>query len=252
MSSKDEVIDINHIKRQLEILKTPFCPLDWASEKYGINFLAEDQLTGRFRKWAIRFKNRKDVMTSVHIDRFAFELFLQHSKLIPLKYASIQLGMSEESLKTVIKKMQTDGEFPYLVDLDSSVIEGSLIENLVQMFPQLDKTIFNSQPELCKGIHEAIKTELEINVEPIFCKTSKLIDESPDYAYEYDALTAEPMSIKYQLWLDLGKPIILKPDACSMLTYFQCKDNVEINLLGNYDDRIRPIEERIRSKIGDK
>jgi len=117
----------------------------------------------------------KDVMNPMYIDRFAFELFLQHFKLIPLKYASIQLGMSEDSLKTVIKKMQTDGEFPYQVDIDSSkVIEVSLIENFVQLFPQLDKTIFSSQPARCKDIHEAIKKEFRIEVKPIFCKTSEL------------------------------------------------------------------------------
>jgi len=88
-----------------------------------------------------------------------------------------------------------------------------------------------------------------LDISRFWTKNPELIDELPDYAYEFDALTSEPMSIKYQLWIVLGKPVILKSDACSMLTYFQCKDKLEINLLGNYDDRIRFIEEKIISKI---
>lgn len=244
------MMDMHSIETQLKKLMNARCELDWASEKYGIDFNAEKHLLGRFRAWASRFKNINDVMDSTTIDRFVFESFLQFSKLIPLKYAAIQLGTDEVSLKEVIKKMQADGMLPYHTDFDSSqIIEEPLIDNFTKLFPQLNGSIFSSHSSICKAIHESVKNDLKIDVKPLFCKTSKLIDDSPEYAYEFDALTSEPMGVKYQLWMDTEKPIILKPDACSMLTYFECeKQKIKIKLLGNYNDRLYSVYEKIKSK----
>lgn len=241
-------MNVKRIQQQLEKLKNRFCELDWAQKKYGIDFRANKQLLGRFRAWALRFKYRNDVIDSMFIDRFAFESFMQFSKLIPLKYAAIQIGTDEISLKKTIKKMQAQGLIPYQVDLDfSEVIEESIIRNLAQLFPQLDGMIFNSHSSFCEAIHDVVKSDLEINLKPLFCVTSELIDDSREYAYEFDALTDEPMGVKYQLWMDTEKPIILKPDACSMLTYFRCKNKIKIKLIGNYDDRMKAIEHKLKS-----
>jgi hypothetical protein len=246
------MMDMHSIETQLKKLKNARCKLDWASGKYGIDFNAEKQLLGRFRAWASRFKNINDVMDSTTIDRFVFESFLQFYKLIPLKYAAIQLGTDDVSLKEIIKKMQADGMLPYHADFDSlQIIEEPLIDNFTKLFPQLNGYIFSSHSSRCKAIHEAVKNDLKIDVKPLFCKTSELIDDSPEYeyAYEFDALTSEPMGVKYQLWMDTEKPIILKPDACSMLTYFECeKQKIKIKLLGNYDDRLYSVYEKIKSK----
>ncbi len=243
-------INLEYIVKQMEILKNPLCPLSWASEKYGIPLRRTDRLNGRFRKWALRFGKRKDVMTPTQIDRFEFELFLQFFKLVPIKFAAIQLGMSEKSFGEVVRLMQGNDELSYHMDLDdSNVIDGGVVENLVRFFPGLEKNVYGSQPDFCKALHQEIRNEYDLDVDPVFCETSELIDESPEYAYEYDALTSKPVSIKYQLWMDLGKPISLKPDACSILTYHACREKgLEIDLLGNYEDRIIPFAERMKSK----
>ena len=242
--------EIHHIKKQLEILEKRICPVSWASEKYGIDFDYDKRLAGRFMKWASTFENRKDVMGPTFIDRFSFELFLQYFKLVPLKYASIHLGMTVRSFENVLRKMDADGEFSHNLDFDSKVIEDTLVGNLIRHFPKLDGISFVSQTEMCQALHEEIENEYELEVEKVFCETSKLIDEPPyQYAYEFDALTLEPMSIKYQLWMDLGKPIVLKPDACSVRNFHHCKMNrLELKLMGYYDDQIAKIEKMIMEK----
>ena len=68
-------------------------------------------------------------------------------------------------------------------------------------------------------------------------------DEPPEYAYEFDMLTSEPVSVRYQLWLDIGKPVRLKPDVCSVKTYFLHKKLLRDYLFGNYDIRLEEMEE---------
>lgn len=244
-------MDVKRIQKQLEKLKNPVCELDWAQKKYGIDFRANKQLLGRFRAWALRFKYRKDVIDSMRIDRFAFETFMHFSKLIPLKYAAIQIGTDEISLKKIMTEMQDRGLITYQIDLDfAEIIEESFVKNFAQLFPQLDGMIFDSHSSFCEAIHDVVHRDLQIKLKPLFCVTSELIDESPEYAYEYDALTDEPMGVRYQLWMDTEKPIILKPDACSMLTYFRCKNHFEIKLIGNYyyDDRMIDVKKKLMSK----
>ena len=43
----------------------------------------------------------------------------------------------------------------------------------------------------------------------------------PDMAAAFDAITLEPVGLRYQVWLETKKPANLRPDVCSLKFYAQ-------------------------------
>ncbi len=240
------VIQFNDIEKQLDALKTPWCDQNWASVLYGLELRKEELLLGRFRTWAMRFKKKKNVMNSGGIDRFAFESFLQFSQLLPFRYAAARLGMTEASLREILDKMSAEGILSYNMTQDTQgTVSKRLVDDFVQFFPRLSREMPDEHSEYCRRLHETLRTELNIEIESLICDTSKQFrDEPREYAYEFDMLTSEPVSVKYQLWLDIGKPVSLKPDVFSVKTFFSHKKLLKNHLFGNYDIRLEEMEEK--------
>jgi len=71
-----------------------------------------------------------------------------------------------------------------------------------------------------------------------------------DYARDWDAITLEPVSLQYQVWLDLGKPINLRPDCCSTLFYAQERDVLHDYVMGTGEPDIPP--ELVGAILGEK
>lgn len=89
----------------------------------------------------------------------------------------------------------------------------------VRALPQLRYRTVVRHDSFCERLHQAITKELGIGVEKQPCATSVELSEEPIlYSGTIDSLTLWPLSIKYQVLLDFGKPLNLPPDGCSKLT----------------------------------
>lgn len=77
------------------------------------------------------------------------------------------------------------------------------------------------------------------------CSASKALRKNPpDVAYERDIITREPIGFSHQVWLDFGKPLALKPDACSIITFVQHE-----SVLRPFSTRVRDDEELEAARV---
>ena len=91
---------------------------------------------------------------------------------------------------------------------------------LFKAFPALRRKTFSNHSRMCRALHEAIRTDLAIAVEPVVCVTSNILDPGePDIAAAFDAITGDPVGLRYQVWLETEKPANLRPDVCSLRFY---------------------------------
>jgi hypothetical protein len=99
---------------------------------------------------------------------------------------------------------------------------------------------------MCRALHDAIRTELDVKVEPLLCVTSRILDpEEPDVAAAFDAITLDPVGLRYQVWLNTDKPVNLRADVCSLKFYAQHERELRKRILqGSQPNRI---DERLRA-----
>jgi hypothetical protein len=102
---------------------------------------------------------------------------------------------------------------------------------------------FTSHNNFCLRIHDAIEQTFQLKIEPEFDVTSRFLSNDQnewDYAHDWDAITLKPVSLQYQVWLDLGKPMNLRPDCCSKLFYVLEKDILKDYVAGTGEPDIPP------------
>lgn len=201
-------------------------------EWFGAELKTEKQsLLAQFRIWAEARKKPLETvlhMETEHIHRPYFEWFLQDRGLTPVRSAAASLGMSAQSLKEtldaavnanepLITEIEASGDYP-----GSNVYRAGFISNFYSRFPELARYTFTSHSSFCRRLHDEIRKVLGVEVISLTCETSaKIGDDPPEIACDLDVITQDPMGLPYQLWLDIDKPIQLKPDACSWVTYLR-------------------------------
>lgn len=209
-----------HVER-LEALCKPECSTDLVRGLLGIEFPGDEPLALAFRTWARGFFPTPDVLATERVNRYALETFLQENKLVSWKWAAVDLGMLPATMKTVVSRLESKG-VPTQVrfDVSEQLVRQRESSLLYRAFPSLRHRVFSSHTQACRALHEAIHTELEIDVEPVHCVTSRLLDAAdPDLAAAFDTITGDPVGLRYQVWLDTHKPVHLRPDVCSSLFY---------------------------------
>jgi hypothetical protein len=236
-------------ERRLEELKGPWCSAVFIREFYGLDLQQDRDVLGRFRAWSKRFW-RGDVVkqSGGAYHRHALESFLQIGELLPRKWAAIELGMDQDSFDKTLEALATESLLPPGVAQDPLVAKG-LVRDIHRLFPALARTAFTTHSAYCGRLHAAITNDLGVTVTPLHCVTSEeLKEDPPEYASDFDAITLEPVGTKYQVWLDFGKPINLKPDCCS-LKLFAAEEAV----LSHYvmrGDEPEEIPDGLRSRAG--
>ena len=97
---------------------------------------------------------------------------------------------------------------------------------------------------------QEIQAALGITVTPVHCLTSQVIGETPpDFAHDFDSITNEPMGISFQLWLETEKPIQLRPDSCSWITYIRFEDVLKDQVVGRRDEQLEKHRNAIRKYL---
>ncbi len=230
-------------RKRLDALRQDFCSDELADALYGIGDPPADDLMGRFRVWC----GQMGVIGQQpgKIARAWLETFFQRSKLLPRRWAAARLGMTERSFRDATRaliraSLLTEGEVEPL----SGAVSEAIVRGFRDFFPRLARKSFADHDSACRHIHEAIRMDHGIDVEPLLCVTSVALGEDPPLlANEFDAITGDPVSLRYQVWLDLGKPMNLRPDCCSLKLYWAERDILEPLLFTK--------GERIEERFGD-
>lgn len=173
----------------------------------------------------MRQRRVEEPLKGATVDRWWLELFLQNRRLLPVKWAALQLGMTQTSFNELRVKLAEAG--PQLVHHKSPSLVGSGFED--DLYAQFQR---RSRPaaanghdplhhnSICRRLHAWISAEFHFSVEAEYCATSRRVgDERLNLATYIDILTPQPLSPVYQAWLDFGKWMALPPDRCSVYTY---------------------------------
>lgn len=218
-------------------LKAVLWDFEWVKERYGIDLSSEPQsFLAQYKIWAEGFRtNQNEVLATKQINRNYLEVFLSQRNLAGINTAAMQLGMTTKSFieafehaeeKGYISERESKGEFPA-----AKVYSLSSIKDFYKRFPRLSKMVFSTYPSFCRLLHRTLEDKFQFEVEPAICATSRKLGEEPlNIGYDIDMLTGEPIGLGHLVWLKTDKPIQLKPDGCSWLTYAQNEDYLQTHI----------------------
>ena len=221
MTDPDVIQRINLFKRKL-------WQFPEVKNWYDIDLSVEGGFVARLKIWTTRFDDTTILNDFAYscINHHYLELFMQDLGLTAKRGAAAQLGMAVESFnlflkkgmeKKIIAEHEAQGVYP-----EVGVFSTQWVGDLHRRFPALEKMTFTSFSSFCRLLHKEIKEALGFEVIEQICPTSKAIGESlPEIGYEIDIITQEPVGLPFQIWLETDKPIQLKPDVCSWLTYIK-------------------------------
>lgn len=223
---------------RMQALKDPWCSYGLIQELYGLDLAQDDALLGALRSWARLLRRPITVLEPERIHRHHLETFLQVEKLLPMKQAAARLGMDVNTLLAVERALRPQG-FYITSPLSEQLAEESRLRSITRYLPEVRYQLFGDHDDFCSSVHEAIGKALGIPVQDLRCITSSALGESPpQYAYEFDVITLEPIGIRYQVWLDFGKPVQLKPDCCAAKTYVENKEVLQAYVFPGHTPRI--------------
>jgi hypothetical protein len=217
---------------RLQKLLVNFVSFDFIDEFYGIKLGQHQKLLDDFNAWCRR-NVRRDTMRGEEISRSAWESYLQAFSALPVKWAAVQFGMTEESLRTILTRFPTDS--PRNHRSWEGLVIGDLKHDFLEILPGMKHKLFANYDGFCRRLHASI-LEAEnvfgarISVQELICETSKAMG-SPLFAHDFDAITLKPLSLPHQLWLNFGKPLNLSPDRVSKLFYVQYQKELQPYLM---------------------
>lgn len=226
------------------LLQNEWCNERFIHELYGLELRKEPRFMKHFKTWAEQRKGEA-IRNNGEVHRFRFETFLQTQKLLTRKWGALRLGMNPESLDALLNRLNDLGlVFIYYPSEERNQFVGEKIDNdILDLIEEFRFRTFTNHNNFCCRMHDAIKQKFNLNVEPEFDVTSKFLTNDQkkwDYAHDWDAITLQPVSLQYQVWLDLGKPMNLRPDCCSKLFYVRERDLLKDYVAGTGEPDIPP------------
>jgi hypothetical protein len=173
------------------------------------------------------------------IDCWWFETFLQNRNLVPLKWMALQLGMTLESLRNLRRQMDEAGPLlAYHVSPD--LIGKSFEDDLLAELPQYRFRTFSDHDDFCRQLHGWTLERYGVPIQPEVCITSQRVRRGTGYAKYIDIITHEPLSPRYQMWLDFGKWMTLPPDRCSILLFAAHRQEITPYVAGKEPPDVPP------------
>jgi hypothetical protein len=234
------------LRARLAELKERFSSHELIDALYGLGAVPSEEVMGRYRAWWRRLRGvvgeRED-----RIDRFLLETFFQRTKLLPRKWAAARLGMTARSFEDVLDRLDLEQVVARTeIEPVSFLVHEGQIRDFHEFFEATRMRTFSSHGDRCRRVHEAIRIAYDIEVEVLYDVTSQTLGENPPkIAYEFDALTGDPVSMAYEVWLDLGKPMSLRPDCCSLRLYALEREEIQPMVFGG----VEQIEQRFEKLL---
>ncbi|MCL4205669.1 MAG: hypothetical protein KJ000_24570 [Pirellulaceae bacterium] len=197
----------------------PCVPFAYVRDYYELDWPPTGDLEHDYEKW-VNLKKRRHKCSEDELSRYEIEAFMQEKSVVPKKWMAAQLGTDTASLDELLGRLPDIGMRPQRYVVYADLIDRSLPRDIVSSLPSLEFVTFSNHDSFCKLVHAELRDNLGIQLEPLFCATSKLVqDDPPRYASYFDCLTLDPVCGKHQLWLDFRKPLELAADRCSKLLY---------------------------------
>jgi len=230
-------------KGRFSLLQNEWCGFQFIHELYGVDLSRENRFLRHFRAWAEQRGRAEAVRGEREIHRYRFETFLQTQKLLPKKWGAIRLGMKVESLDQVLAKMSDLGlVFAYYPSEEPNQFVGEKLDHdLLEVFDDFRFRTFSDHNDFCHRLHQAIEQKYGITIRPEFDVTTQFLSNDQrhwDYAHDWDAINIAPVSLQFQVWLDLGKPMNLRPDCCSTLFYVHERELLKDYVVGTSEPYI--------------
>jgi hypothetical protein len=224
-------------ERRFLMLRNEWCDLQFIQELYGLDLRKEVRFQKHFQAWAEQRGRATVLREGSEVHRYRFETFLQSQKLLTRKWAALRLGMKDESLNELLNHLNgRDLVISYYPSAEPYQLVGEKIDNdILELFDEFRFRTFADHNNFCRRMHHAIEQKFGVKIEPEFDVTSRFLSRQQqdwDYAHDWDAITLEPVSLQYQVWLDFGKPMNLRPDCCSKLFYVQERDQLKNYVAG--------------------
>ena len=210
----------------------PCVPIEYVADYYGLAWPFVGELGHDYEIWKGQFQRRPSCPEG-QVSRYLIESFMQRRQVVPKKWMGARLGMSMESLDTLLAGLEGIGLRPQRYIVYPEMIADSLSEDLATSLRGLRFRTFSDHNSFCERLHVELQKQLDMRVEPLFCATSTEIEDYPrQYANSFDCITLQPLSGRHQMWLDFRKPMNLGPDRCSKLFYLENHDALRSFLAG--------------------
>ncbi|MCB9543146.1 MAG: hypothetical protein H6703_11960 [Myxococcales bacterium] len=205
-------------RKRLEALKQQRTTAQLLKQLLGVD-PSDSYLEGRFRGFlrsTMLWANEK--WNLEEIDRSAFELFLAHHRLLPLRAAAAGCHGHRDAERLLVALDERGDIFLDLMSLKADVVDETLIRDIHRSFKSLQAVVFSDHNEFCAMLHAAISSELGLKSRRSAARRRRTSGER--FAWQYCMISQQPLSIRYEVKLNLNmKPIRLRPDVCSPLFY---------------------------------
>jgi hypothetical protein len=202
----------------------PCVPVEYVRDYYGLTWPLSVDLRQDFEAWRGRLR-RPAHCGDEAVSRYELESFMQQKDVETKKSMGARLGMTVDSLEQVLSHLSGLQMRRQRYDVYPDLVARSLSEDLVRNLPGLKFRVSSDHNAFCARLHSELQNELKIEVEPLFCATSDILqDDSRQYAREFDCITLAPLSGRHQIWLDFRKPLNLGFDRCSKLFYAENRE----------------------------
>src|SRR5439155_7056652 len=111
---------------RLSLARERRCPFQFVKDYFGLDLENDEYLLRAFTFWT-RQRNGNGALPDGAVDRWLLELFLESRRLMPEKWAALQLGMTRESLQRLRAKIDVTG--PVFSYFPSRAVVGSDFES---------------------------------------------------------------------------------------------------------------------------
>jgi hypothetical protein len=211
-------------EQRLAQLREEYVSFQFIGQYYGISLIEPKpnvmpEILEDCCNWAVRHNLQPlGGPDTWFFSRLVWERYLQAHDAKTYRWAAAQIGMTEDSLCKVLKKLPPTGLQNH--STRCGLIVGDLKKDLLDFLPGMKHKFFRDYSVFCQKLHMCVEESLGVHVEPLYCATSVAIKEEPlRFAHDFDCITLMPLGLTHQVWLKLGKPLSLPPDRCSKLFY---------------------------------
>lgn len=223
------------VSARLALLRQRLWPRADLSRWVGIDLDANRPLIAQFHMWQ-SLDPEAAFAPPDNLDRWAFERFLTTKKYIGKRGAALALAVTEDCFTRIVQSAGTRNLLQkFEAAGETGVYRSDVFSDFHKHFAALRSTTFSDRNVYFEKLHREIERYLGVSVTPVTSVTADALGET-EFATSLDALTEEPMGLRYQVYLETHKPIHLRPDSCSWLTFVRFEQCVRPALFGSPPD----------------
>ncbi len=227
----------DRINRLLEPNWEPQEFLTW----YGLDLnnpdIGTQKLLVQATIWSGTFENPSELGSGPY-NHWHWEIFLQRRELVPITEAAAELAMSVGDFREVAERFKRSSGFSSVGDPwaneSNCIVRQAFLRDFHKGFEGTRRAIFGSHSGYIQRVHEQITKQLNYTPTRTDDKTDIALQEMPPRpGYSIDCITGDAVGMGRDVFLDTGKPLQLRPDSCSWLTFAKFEEVLRPKALGS-------------------